>query len=152
MRKRSRHRPIVPVNPITLAIEGAAITDARLLDQLRIRELSALEAFRTGAATRDDWMAVADILNVAETLAREGVGPEALPACEAVQDALERAQQRFKATGRMGMDGPGLQAIRELADYYDLQRSSISRSQYERAIQRTAARIRSAAPGVKVLV
>lgn len=153
MRKKCRRKVYMLVDPIRHAMTGAAVADSGVLDQLRIRELSALEAFRTGAATRADWNSLADLLNIAETMASNGVGrDEVLPVCERAQQALEAAQKRHAATGHLGLDGPGLQALRELAEYHDLQRTSISRAEYERAIQRTANRIRSANQRVKVLV
>lgn len=46
-----------------------------------------------------------------------------------IQHAIDRAQaglsdahDRFKATGRMGLSGPAIQAMRDLAEYHDLQR------------------------------
>lgn len=137
------------MDPVQLAIQGAAITPCHLLDKLRMVELSAIESFRTGRATVSDWRSVADLLNVAETMARGGVGPEALESCEQVQAALEEAHDRYKATGRMGLTGPGIQAVRDLFEWHDLQRNSISRGEYERWIQKTANFIRSAHPSHK---
>lgn len=39
--------------------------------------------------------------------------------------------------------GPGIQALRSVIEWHDLQRSAIPRSQYEEAIRLTAARIKS---------
>lgn len=152
MRKRCRRKVYALVNPITMAIEGAAITDTAALDKLRMRELSALESFRTGKATRTDWMDLADCLNVAQTMGHMGIGPEVLPVCDRAQAALGEAHERFKAGKGLAFDGPGLAAMRELAEYHDLQRTSISRGEYERAIKKTGDRIRGAAPDVKVLI
>lgn len=76
-----------------------------------------------------------------------------------IQHAIDRAQaglsdahDRFKATGRMGLSGPAIQAMRDLAEYHDLQRQSISRGEYERWIRKTADRIRSAHPSLKKTV
>ena len=151
-RKQTRRKRYDLVNPIVHAMTGAAITDTAALDKLRIRELAALEAFRTGAATRQEWMDVADFLNISETLARSGVGPEALEPCLRAQEALGAIHDRFTRTGKLGTSGQELQALREAYEYADLQRSSISRSAYEDAIRRTANRIRSAHPSVKVMV
>jgi hypothetical protein len=85
-RKHCRRKHYALVNPIAHALAGCAITTESDLDQLRMRELSAIEAFRTGRATRDDWMACADFLNITECLARDGVGPEALQPCLAAQE------------------------------------------------------------------
>lgn len=81
-------------------------------------------------------------------MARIGIGPEALTACEAAQTALMDAQQRFERTGRMGITGPGLQALRDVYEYHDLQRQSVSRAEYEKAIVTTMQRVRGKAPEV----
>ena len=150
MKKRTRRKVYLLANPIALAIEGAAITDASALDKLRLRELSAVESFRTGKATRDDWMSLADMLNICETLAKDGIGPEAMDPCQKAQDAPGAAKDRLDKHGRLLLTGPELQALRDAYEYHDLQRLSISRSRYERAIRDTANRIRSAHPSVKV--
>lgn len=152
-RKRCHRKVYQLVNPITHAIASATIIPEREITKLQLRELSAIEAFRTGRATKDDWRAVADMSNVAETMARDGVGrAEVLPVCEKVQQALSDAHDRFMAGAHLGLDGPGLQAARDLAEYHQLQRTSVCRAEYERAIKKTADRIRSAHPTVKVCI
>lgn len=143
-RKRCVRKVYQLVNPIAHAMAGAAITDKASLDKLRLKELSCIESFRAGTADREDWKAIADVLNLCETMATEGIGREAMPSCEAAQAALERAHDRHKETGRYGIDGPGLEALRELFEWHDAQRSAIARSQYERIIALTAARMRGA--------
>lgn len=152
-RKHTRRKVWPLVNPITMALAGAAITDTADLDRLSMIELSALDAFARGAATREDWRSLADMLNVSQTLSEDGVGPEALDANRAAQEALGACQERSKRHGgKLLFTGPELQAMRNAYEYADLQRSSISRSRLERAIRATADRIRSAAPSVKVYV
>lgn len=151
--KKHTKRTVRPLcNPILVALQGAAITDSASLDKLRMRELSAIESFRTGAANVQDWRAVADFMNIAETLARDGIGPEALEACERAQEALSAAHERYTNTGRLGITGPELQAMRDCFAYHDLQRTSIPRSRYEQAIAKTVNRIKSAHPSVKVCI
>lgn len=150
VKKRTRRKVYPLVNTIARAMEGAAITDATALDKVRMRELSAVESFRTGTATRDDWVALADMLDICETLARDGIGPEAMDPCMRAQEALGAAKQRLDKHGRLAVTGPELQALRDAYEYHDLQRLSISRSRYERAILDTANRIRSAHPYVKI--
>ena len=140
------------VNPIQHAIDGASITPDHLLDRLRLVELSAIESFTKGQATVEDWKSLADLLNVAETMSRGGVGPEVLEACERAQDGLSDAHDRFKITGRMGLSGPAIQAMRDLAEYHDLQRSSISRGEYERWIVKTRNQIRGAVANRRMAV
>jgi len=150
-RKRTRRTVRPLINPILHAMEGAAITPEPLLDKLRVRELTALEAFRTGCATKQEWMDMADMLNICETLAQDGIGPEALDSCELAQQALADAHARyFGKHGSLTLTGPELQALRDAYEYADLQRQSISRARYELAIRKTANRIRSAHPSVRV--
>ncbi len=149
-RKKCRRKVWALIDPIAHAIAGAAITDTASLDKLRMLELSAIEAFAKGRATADDWRALADMLNVSETLCGMGIGPEALEPCRQAQEALGHAHAHHKAGRALLFTGPQLQAVRDSFAYHDLQRSSISRSQYEQAIAKTANRIRSAHPSLKV--
>lgn len=149
-RKQCRRRVWGLVNPITHAITGAAITDTARLDQVREIEAVAIGAFRDGTPTIDHWKAMADMLNVAETMARDGIGPEVLPACVAVDAALRAGHERYRAHGRIGRAAGEYEAYFELWEYHDLQRSSISRSEYERAIEKTRRRIVNAPADVRV--
>jgi hypothetical protein len=152
MRKRCIRKHYTLVNTIANAIEGAAIIDTERLDKLRMIELQSLEAFRTGAASRQDWNDLADMCNVCETMARAGIGPEALEPCLQAQDALGEARRRHLELGRIATTGPELQALRTTWEFHDLQRSSVSRAQYQRAVDDTRNRIRSAHPSLKVKI
>lgn len=149
MKKRTHRKHWPLISPIALAIDGARVIDDGRLDKLRLLELSAIQAFATGAATQDDWRTVADVSNIAQTMCAMGIGPEVLPATEAVEQVLADAHARFTATGKVGTTGPGLLAMRELQEWHHLQRTSVARSVYEEALVRTRNRIRSAHPGVK---
>jgi hypothetical protein len=153
-RKRTRRRVLPLCNPIVMAIEGAAITDTKALDKIRLSELTSLEAFRTGTATKHDWRVCADFLNVQEQLCRTGVGPEALDACLTAQAALGAVQDRSKRLdGRLVLAGPELNALREALEFMDLQRSSISRGRLEEASAKdSGSHSRRASADVKVYV
>lgn len=148
MRKRTKRKVWTLVNPIQHAIEGATITPNTELDKLRIIELGALEAFRTGKATLREWEQVNAMNNVAETMARAGIGVEVLSICMQAQAHLIESAKRFERIGKMGASGPALQCWRDLYDYHDLQRISVSRSEYEEMIRKTTNRVRSKAPEV----
>lgn len=148
MRKQCKRRVWALVNPIQHAMEGASYTPEQYLERLRLLELAAIDAFAHGRARIQEWRDISNMLNLTETMARRGIGPEALEACERAQAALIDAQQRYERTKKMGLTGPGLQALRDLYAFHDLQRQSVSRSQYEAAIRDTANRIRSKAPEV----
>lgn len=124
-------------------MEGACITGQASLDKLRLRELAAIESFAKGKATVQDWRDIADMLNIAETMGLGGIGPEVIPVCAEAQEMLQEAAGRFESTGKMGTTGQGLQAFRELYSYADLQRTSVSRGEYERFIAKTAAKIKT---------
>jgi hypothetical protein len=144
MRKQCRRKIwSTETNAIAHAIAGAAITTRDILDGLRLRELAALEAVIKGHGTVNDWQILCDLLNVAEMMGKQGVGPEVLPICEEVHRALHEAALRYERTRKIGLDGKGIQAIRELMEYADLQQSSVSRSEFERYIQKTHNYLRS---------
>lgn len=149
MRKTCKRKHYVPVNPITYAISGAAISHGKDVEMARGRELSAIEAFQRGRATLQEWRDLDAMLSLSEMLARMKVGrEEMMPACADAEAVLIAAALRFEATGRMEMDAAGVHAMRELWQYHDLQRGSVARSVYEAAIKKAADRTRSKAPGV----
>ena len=148
MRKQTRRKVYRLVNPISYAIEGATITPEDILDKLRHRELTSIEAFRMGKADLADWKMINDMANLCEVMAKSGIGPEALEAAERTHEYLLEAYHRYNKTKRMGTSGLGLVAFRDCYEYHDLQRQSISRSVYEQMLTRTMNQIRSKSPDV----
>ena len=122
---------------------GASITQRGKLDKLRTLEYAALDAITRGKGTVTDWRTLVDVLNLSEMMGKYGIGPEVLPICEKAQESLHKAAMRYQETMRMGLDGQGIQAIRDLIEYADLQQSSISRSEFEKYIKKTKDYIRS---------
>jgi hypothetical protein len=151
MKKKCRRKHWNLIDPIAHAIAGAAITDQQSLNKLRMLELSAIESMSKGQGTVIDWQSLVDMLNICEMMALQGIGPEALNACNVAQKALSDAANRYEAIQRMGFTGEGIKAIREVYDYHDLQRTSISRSEYERIIDKTRNHLKSKSKSVMVL-
>ena len=143
MRKKTKRKHWNLIDNVTHAIVGAAITQRDKLDKLRMLEYSALDSMTKGSGTVSDWRTLVDVLNLSETMGRGGIGPEVLPICKTAQNSLHKAAMRYQETMRMGLDGEGIKAIRELIEYADLQQSSISRSEFERYIQKTKDYIKS---------
>ena len=143
MRKQTKRKHYALVNPILHAIQGACITDEQSLDKLRLGELSAIDAMVRGGATVSDWRTLADMVNICETMADTGIGPEALPYCQDLQSDLILSAERYEKTGRMGLTGTGINAAREVHAYHDAQRINITRAEYERLIEKTSNRIKS---------
>jgi len=83
------------------------------------------------------------VLNLAEMMAKNGIGPEVLPICQKAQESLHKAALRYQETMRMGLDGVGIQAIRDLLEYADLQQASVSRAEFERYVKKTKDYIKS---------
>jgi len=144
MRKKTKRKVWALIDPIQHGIIGAAITQRDKLDKLRMLEYSALEAMTKGHGTVTDWRTLVDVLNLSEMMARNGIGKdEVMPICQKAQDALHQAAERYQNTMKMGLSGEGIQAVRDLIEYADLQQSSISRSEFERYIQKTINFIKS---------
>jgi hypothetical protein len=148
MKKKCKRKVYALLNPISMAIMGAAVSGKKPLDQLRLAELSAIDNLAFGRGITEDWRWVCDFLNIAQTMGNMGIGPEVLPICEVAQNGLLQAAKRYQETNKMGIDGVTLNAIRELHEYHDLQRTSVARSVYETAIRKTADKIRSRAKDV----
>ena len=140
------------INPVAHAIAGAAVSEKQALDKLRLCELSAIDAMTKGMGTTEDWRWLADVCNIAETMAKSGIGPEVLPYCEEVQKALLEAAERYQSTGKMGLSGVGISKVKELWEFHDLQRTSIARSEYEKMIRKTANFIKSKGKDVVEIV
>lgn len=143
MRKRTKRKIWALIDPIAHGIIGAAITPRQTLDKLRLTEYAALESMTKGSGTVQDWRTLVDLLNLAEMFARNGVGPEVLPICQKAQDTLHKSAMRYQETMRMGLDGVGIQAIRDLIEYADLQQGSVTRSEFERYVKKTRDYIKS---------
>lgn len=144
MRKRTKRKIWALIDPIAHGIIGASITPRQTLDKLRITEYAALEAITKGNGTIQDWRTLVDVLNLSEQMARGGIGKdEVLPVCEKAQEALHKAAMRYQDTMRMGLDGIGIQAIRDLIEYADLQQGSVTRAEFEKYVKKTKDYIRS---------
>lgn len=143
MRKRTKRKMWNLIDPIQHAVVGAAITPRATLDKLRFLEYAALDAITRGKGTIQDWRTLVDVLNLAEVMGKDGLGPEVLPVCAKAQESLHKAAMRYQETKKMGLDGPGIQAVRDLIEYADLQQASICRSEFERYVQKTRNYIKS---------
>lgn len=152
MRKKCKRvvRPLV--NPIAMAVEGASVSDKSALDKLRLRELAAIEAMAKGVGTKQEWQDLADMCNLCESMARAHIGIEAIESTEAAQKALIDVHARMAKTGgRMVLKAAELQALRDVFEYHDLQRSSVARSVYEAHIVKVTNKIKTGRKDVLVV-
>jgi hypothetical protein len=148
---KRKHYQTQGFNAVAHAIAGAGLVDKKSLDKLLLRDLSSLEAVIHGHGGLQEWWDLTASLNLCETMARNGIGPEALVDCELAQKELIQCAKQYEHSKTMGFTKKGIAAIRNMLEYHDLQRQSISRSEYEKFIQTTMNRIRSHAPEVEVI-
>jgi hypothetical protein len=140
-RKRSRYAQVA--TPMDVALYQAMVTPKANLDQLRLIELSSLDSITHGCAKWHDVQRLADACNLGQTLCEFNVGKaEAGPALIAAEMAIIQCAARLERTGKIGLTGEELQAVREMLEYVALQRASISRRELLRAIELTAQRIK----------
>jgi hypothetical protein len=151
VRKKTRRKVYDKVCPITHAIVGACITDEETLDLLRKKEQGSLEAFRTGVAEKKDWNNINTVAQLAESMAQANIGPEVMVAVKIAEMHLLEAKERFERIGKMGTTGLGLQAMKDLLEYHELQRTSVPRSAYETHVNRVGNLIRGKSPKIKFL-
>jgi hypothetical protein len=134
-----RRRVYKLVDPIRFAIEGASITSNQKLDKLRLIELTSIQAFQTGGATQADWNNIDGMRRICEAMATSGIGPEALPACQACKEALQSVLERHQRTQKWGVTGQQLQAFREIYDYAEAQRTAVDLRTFENSIRKALA-------------
>ena len=143
MRKRTKRKVVKLMNPITLAIEGACITTEQQLNELRIRELAAIDALAIGKGTPQAVYDVESMVLIAKEMGLGKVGPEALPACERALLLLNTTMLIHSETEIVTTGPETIGALREVFRYHDLQRQSISRAEYERFIEKSRLRLKS---------
>lgn len=101
-----------------------------------------------GQATVEDWKRMSEVCNLTESMAKAGIGLEAMECVARVHEALLEAAERHKRTGKMGTTAQGLTAFRDVYEYHDLQRQAVARSVYERHIESVRNKIISKSPDV----
>lgn len=140
MRKQTKRRKWgLLANPVGFVIENVTVAADKDLNKLRLLELTSLESMTKGHGTKHEWKTLNEVNNICQTMSEMGIGPEALPTVKLVEQHLIDAAARWKRTGKMGLTGPGIQAIKDMLEYHDLQRQSVPRKQYEEAIRLTLA-------------
>lgn len=117
MRKRGRRKPRELINPLTFVFSGMKRVGGAPLTRALVSMHGAYEALRTGQATRAEFDALTEHLNMALALihvAEHGV--EYLPEILASHEAMRRIKERgIKATG------PELTAVLRGVEIHDAQ-------------------------------
>ena len=148
---KRKHYATVGFDAVGHAISGARVVDQKSLDMLTMRDLTSLEAVMNGKGGVQEWWDLTGSLNICETMARNGIGQEALPDCAIAEQELKSAAQRYDKSRIMGFTGVGIKAIRNMLEYHQLQRQSISRAAYSKYIKMTLDRYTSKAPELEIV-
>ena len=82
------------------------------------------------------------MMMVCRCMAQAGIGPEALEACDRAEECLIADLARHRATGKVGTTGTGLQAYRDVYEYHDIQRQSVSRSEHEKHLRKAIKQVK----------
>lgn len=113
--------------------------------RVALKLLSAIDAIAAGRHPgKDDWNGICDAINVIDTLAVQGRVVVADGLISAAEQAMRDAARRHKEGRGMRFDGPGLQAVREVAGQYLWLADNWTEAQFKQAIRDTVERIRRA--------
>jgi len=148
MRKKCRRKVYQLMNPISLAIEGAMVTPDDQLNELKQGEKAYLDALIDGTDDLNGYYGLCAMLGIAETMARNGIGPEVMQACKVAEFSLIKLKNRYDRWRKWDITEGEKHSIRDLMEWHHLQRTSVSRGEYEKFIKTATNRMRSKAPEV----
>jgi hypothetical protein len=146
-------RRAVYVNSVQRAITGAALLLPADVQRMRVIGTTALDQLLMGRDCAQAWRSLADIANMAEGLARIGVGsgPEGEQVIEDAQEALAYVQQERQSRGTWALHASEREEVRGrlgwLISLHVTQLQGCSRTLFERAFQDTQERIAQARAG-----
>lgn len=148
-RARARFDKRVILNPIAVAIEGAALLPERDRMALQAIVQHAQADFSRGTDCTRHWLTMADALNISESLARLGIASDAdsVERIMAAQAVLAAAHQRHAQRGTWALRGAELQALDAGLWTHRIQLEHCSLREFERARADTVERIRQARAG-----
>jgi len=118
------------------AIIGACAINDEVLQDIRIRELSAIQSMQDHAGTEQDLYDVLALYSMSVVMAENGVGKfEVMPVCDQARTAIANLIKRFEKWGKFDARESEITILRELWDWHDAQRKSIPRSDYDKYLK-----------------
>lgn len=130
MKKKGSRRAAAYANPVTQAILNARPLSPELVQDMRLREWSALESFATGRATGVDARLLLELHCMCSTSIAMGIGTEAREVCDRATHVLTAVFEAHPAGESMRMDPGQLAIVREMHDLHDQQRALCTRREY----------------------
>lgn len=137
MRKRSKYKPraIIPdtMRFVQLGIGKVADTgDAIMI--LRLKNHGALTDIVRGNAKKEDVDIIIAAMNVADALARQGIGEAHKEDIRAGQDAIYQMARRGLTLGRFVFTAPEMTAVNFAMEIHEAQLSEITVAQLDAAV------------------
>jgi hypothetical protein len=136
MRKRSKYKPKgVRLDNMAWVQSGLRrVEDVSASATIKIRNHDAMNTLRLGTATRVEIDIIIAALNIAEALARQGVGSDWLPELRTAQDALLTLARRGLKS-RFIVRGDELTALNLAMEIHDAQLETVTVKQLETAME-----------------
>ena len=136
-----------PAHHGAAAVEGSSALDAQeiaaVIDPLR----RAVDALRTGAASFDDWLRLASVVNIANAIERQGVVrgmASELAKCEAAVQAIGDRTGDTHATWKSPtLYAAEIVATSDLVHWHKFQLEQLSYKEYAQARDYAVAKVRS---------
>ena len=142
MRKRSKYKP-KGTNPAAhlMAMQGAArLTTTDVLRFIAPLD-AAIEAARQAKATKQNWQAVFNAINLIEALVEMKVARDEGGAIDALQQAVISALDRLKETGSKTLKAQEISALMDLLGLYSELLAGITHSELFDAQEKVSRRI-----------
>lgn len=132
---------------VLAAVEGSSALDAQeiaaVIDPLR----RAVDALRTGAASFDDWLRLASVVNIANAIERQGVVrgmASELVKCEAAVQAIgDRTGDTHDTWKSPTLYAAEIVATSDLVHWHKFQLQQLSYKEYDTARNYAVAKVRS---------
>lgn len=137
MRKRSKYRP-KPIIPDTMTWVQAGMKKVDAISAgttLKILNYDAMDSMRRGVATRREIDSLIDAMNIAEALAKRGIGSDWADEIRAAQDSLLSLARRGVANDmRFVVKGEELKALNLGMEIHTAQLDTVTVKQLETAM------------------
>lgn len=123
-------------NPIEDAIRFSQPIQGKDLADLRKKDNAAIGALARGEANHLDWQWLSEMVNVAEVMAKDGMGVELIPIAAEAQVLLAKVYVRRKKEGTWTLTPDEVWGMREFYEWQDLQRQSVPLGVYKGYLKR----------------
>lgn len=118
-------------NPIEDAIRFCQPIQGKDLADLRNKDNAAIDALARGEADHTHWHWLSEMANVAEVMAKDGIGVELIPIAAEAQVLVAKVYLRCKQEGKRYLTPEEAWGMREFYEWQDLQRQAVPLGKYK---------------------